>query len=251
MVQAYENSKNYVLRSSLQCKLLDVLERRCNCEEHYLWDTRVWIFLFAGFFPHGRVIESQVFLSNMVNRMDRSFVYYFLVFGACIQGYAHIRKVIVVDDTHLYGKYGGILLSAIAQDTENHIFLIAFYVVDKENDASWTIFFLKLKSIVKDEPDLCVISDRHFSIANAFSRVYSCVHHGLCMRNLAENLCVNQHYREHLYLFYATVKAYSFEEFSDNFLELKSNCPEAAHVLKNILGFKNGVEHTFRAIGMT
>ncbi|KAM3202773.1 hypothetical protein P3L10_030398 [Capsicum annuum] len=175
--------------------------------------------------------------SIMVKRMDGSFVYYFLAFGACIRGYAHMRKVIVVNGIHLYGKYGGVLLSAVAQDTENYIFLIAFCVVDKENDASWT-FFQKLKSIIEDEPDLCVISDKHISIANAFSRVYSRAHHGLCMRHLAENFHVNQHYREHLYLFYAVAKSYSFDEFSDNFVELKSKCPEAAHVLENVLGFE-------------
>ncbi|PHT51757.1 hypothetical protein CQW23_06219 [Capsicum baccatum] len=58
------------------------------------------------------------------------------------------------------------------------------------------------------------------------------------MRHLTENLRINQHCREHLYLFYATAKAYSFDEFSDNFVELKSKCPEAAHVLENVLGFE-------------
>ncbi|KAM3249991.1 hypothetical protein P3L10_011761 [Capsicum annuum] len=176
--------------------------------------------------------------SIMVNWMDGSFVYYFLAFGACIRGYVHMRKVIAVDGTHLYGKYGDVLLSAVAQDTENHIFSIVFCVVDKENDASWTFFFQKLKSIIEDEPDLCVISDRHISIANAFSRVYSHAHHELCMRHLAENLCVNQHCEEYLYLFYTAAKAYSFDKFSDNFVELKSKCPEAAHVLENVLGFE-------------
>ncbi|XP_047253745.1 uncharacterized protein LOC124887870 [Capsicum annuum] len=132
---------------------------------------------------------------------------------------------------------GGLLLSAIAQDTKNHIFPIAFCVVDKENDASWIFFFEKLKSIVEDKPDLCVISDRHISIVNAFSRVYSRAHHELCMRNVAENLHVNQHCGEHLYLFYAAVKTYSFNEFSKHFSKLKNNCPETAHVLENMLDF--------------
>ncbi|KAM3251480.1 hypothetical protein P3L10_005550 [Capsicum annuum] len=152
--------------------------------------------------------------------------------------YAHMRNVITVDGTHLYGKYGGILLSAVAQDTENYIFLIAFCVVDKESDASWTFFFQKLKSIIEDEPDLCVISDRHISIANDFFRVYSRAHHGLCMRRLTKNLCVNQHCGEHLYLFYVVSKASSFDEFSDNFVKLNSKCPEAAHVLENVRSFK-------------
>ncbi|KAM3287663.1 hypothetical protein P3S67_021093 [Capsicum chacoense] len=114
--------------------------------------------------------------SIVVNQIDGSFIYYFLAFGASIQGYAHMRKVIVVDGTHLYGKYGGVLLSVVVQDTENHIFPIAFCVIDKENDTSWIFFFQKLKYIVEDEPDLCVISDRHIIIANAFSRVYSRAH---------------------------------------------------------------------------
>ncbi|KAM3357695.1 hypothetical protein P3S68_020626 [Capsicum galapagoense] len=176
--------------------------------------------------------------SIMVHQINRSFVYYFLAFGAYIMGYSHMRKVIIVDDTYLYGKYGGVLLSAIAQDTENHIFPITFCVVDKENDASWTFFFQKLKSIVEDELDLCVFSDRHINIANAFSRVYSRSHHEHCMRHLAENLHVNQHCGEHLYPFYAAAKTYTVDEFSEHFAELKNNIPKETHVLENVLGFE-------------
>ncbi|KAM3205477.1 hypothetical protein P3L10_028887 [Capsicum annuum] len=58
------------------------------------------------------------------------------------------------------------------------------------------------------------------------------------MRHLAKNLRINQYCGEHLYLFYAAAKPYSFDGFSDNFVELKSKCPEAAHVLENVLGFE-------------
>ncbi|XP_016574392.1 uncharacterized protein LOC107872111 [Capsicum annuum] len=33
-------------------------------------------------------------------------------------------------------------------------------------------------------------------------------------------------------------KAYSFDEFSENFEKLKYNCPEVAHVLQNVLRFQ-------------
>ncbi|PHU04229.1 Cytochrome [Capsicum chinense] len=79
---------------------------------------------------------------------------------------------------------------------------------------------------------------RHISIGNAFSRVYSRAYHGLCMRNLAENLRINQYYGEHLYLLYTIAKTYTIDEFSDHFAELKNNSPEAAHVLKNVLSFE-------------
>ncbi|PHT81284.1 hypothetical protein T459_14299 [Capsicum annuum] len=179
---------------------------RCNASYWMCWKGSVIAKnIFRGTPEHGyaclpaffhmvELLNPRSSYSIMINRMNGSFVYYFLAFKACIQGYGHMRKVITVDGTHFYGKYGGILLSAVAQDTENHIFPIAFCVIDKENNASWTFFFQKLKSIVEHEQNLCVISNRHISISNAFSRIYSRAHHELCMRHLAENLCVNQHY---------------------------------------------------------
>ncbi|PHT31692.1 Tubulin alpha-1 chain [Capsicum baccatum] len=111
--------------------------------------------------------------SIMVNKVDCRFMYYFLSLGPCIRGFAYMRRVNAVDDTHLYGKYEGMLLSAVAQDTENHIYPVAFCIVDKENDVSWMFFFEKLKSIVADGPDLCFISDRHKSIANGIMKAYN------------------------------------------------------------------------------
>ncbi|KAM3326492.1 hypothetical protein P3S67_001618 [Capsicum chacoense] len=110
------------------------------------------------------------------------------MFGASIRGYAHMRKVVAVDGTHLSGKYAGVLLSAVAQDTQNHIYPLTYCVVDKENDESWGFFFEKLKSFVVDELELYIISDRNISIANGLARHYSLVYYGGCMRHLSENL---------------------------------------------------------------
>ncbi|XP_016570919.1 uncharacterized protein LOC107868795 [Capsicum annuum] len=159
--------------------------------------------------------------SIMVNKVDCRFTCCFLSLGPCIRGFTHMRKVIVVDDTHLYGKYEGMLLSAVEQNTENHIYPIAFCVIDKENYASWMFFFEKLKSIVIDGPDLCFISDRHKSIANGIVKAYSHAYHGYCMRHLGENLW-----------------AYSPEEFSDHFVEFKNYYPEVAFFLEHEVGFE-------------
>ncbi|XP_047253721.1 uncharacterized protein LOC124887850 [Capsicum annuum] len=172
--------------------------------------------------------------SIMVNKVDCRFMYYFLSLGPCIRGFAHMRKVIMVDGIYLSGKYERVLLSVVAQDTENHIYPIAFCIVDKENDMSWTIFFEKLKSIVVDGPNLCFIFDRHKSIAKAYNHA----HHGYCMRHLGENLRVNYHCRENFYLFYNVAKAYSSEKFSDHFVEFKNYCPETAFFLEHELGFE-------------
>ncbi|KAH0776479.1 hypothetical protein KY290_007890 [Solanum tuberosum] len=178
----------------------------------------------------------------MVSGDTHRFMYYFLEFGACIRGFSHTRKVIAVDDTHLHGKYEGVLLSVVAQDTENHVYPIAFCVVDKENDASRTFFFEKLKNIMVDESNLCFISDRHKNIANGIAKVYNHTHHGYCMRHLGENLWVNHQCGNSLYLYYNAVKAYSLEEFNDHFFEFKDKSPEEAFVLEHDVGFESGAE---------
>ncbi|KAH0685866.1 hypothetical protein KY284_016419 [Solanum tuberosum] len=174
----------------------------------------------------------------MVNKDIHTFMYYFLAFGACIKGFSHMRKVIAVDDTHLHGKYEGVLLSAVAKDTENHVYRIAFCFVDKENDASWKFFFEKLKEIVVDEPYLCFISDGHKIIANGIVNVYNHAHHRYCMRHLGENLCVNHHYGDCLYLYYNMANAYSLEEFDNHFVEFKNKCLAAAVLLEHEIVFE-------------
>lgn len=60
--------------------------------------------------------------------------------------------------------------------------------MDKDNDDSWTFFFVKLKEIMIHGSYLCFISDKHKSIANGIAKVYNHAYHECCMRNLGENL---------------------------------------------------------------
>ncbi|XP_049352797.1 uncharacterized protein LOC125817302 [Solanum verrucosum] len=126
----------------------------------------------------------------------------------------------------------------VAQDMENHVYPIAFCAVDKDNDVSWTFFFEKLKEIVVDEPNLCFISNRHKSIANDIVNVYNHSHHGYCMRYLGENLRINHHCGDYLYLYYNAAKAYSLEEFDNHFVEFKNKYPAAAVVFEYDIGFE-------------
>lgn len=58
------------------------------------------------------------------------FKYLFVALNASIKGYEYMRKVVVVDGTHLKGKYGGCLITASAQDGNYQIFPLAFAIVD-------------------------------------------------------------------------------------------------------------------------
>ncbi|KAL0655426.1 hypothetical protein Bca4012_076010 [Brassica carinata] len=75
--------------------------------------------------------------TEYVEDVGHRFKYMFLAMGACVKGFQHMRKVVVIDGTHLRGKYAGCLLIASAQDGNYQIFPLAFAIVDGENDKSW------------------------------------------------------------------------------------------------------------------
>nr|XP_025673285.1 uncharacterized protein LOC112772527 [Arachis hypogaea] len=71
--------------------------------------------------------------------VDGSTVYFyrlFWTFPPCIEAFRHCKPLVSIDGTHLYGKYGGTLLLAIAQDGNSNILPIAFALVEGENAES-------------------------------------------------------------------------------------------------------------------
>ena len=69
--------------------------------------------------------------------------------------------MISIDGTHLYGKYRGVLLIAMATDANNKILPRAFAVVDKESGPSWGWFLERLRISLEDviaDKDICIIS---------------------------------------------------------------------------------------------
>ena len=70
---------------------------------------------------------------------DNRFEICFMALDACIFDFHECcRPAIVIDGTHLKGKYKRILFIATAMDGNDKIFLIAFGVGHLENDQYWT-----------------------------------------------------------------------------------------------------------------
>ncbi|CAA7025722.1 unnamed protein product [Microthlaspi erraticum] len=89
--------------------------------------------------------------------MDQ-FKYCFLSLYASMLGFQYLRHVIVVDGTHLTGKYGGVLLVAAGQDANFQVFLLAFGIVDAENNESWGWFMTKLQQCFSPHPMHNIVS---------------------------------------------------------------------------------------------
>jgi len=77
-----------------------------------------------------------------------------------------------VDGIFLKGKSHGTLLLATAQDGDNHLFPLAFSIVDYENDKSWNWFMVQLRHVYGVKEDLVFVSDRNLSIPKAVHNVF-------------------------------------------------------------------------------
>jgi hypothetical protein len=99
---------------------------------------------------------------------DVSFHRLFWSFEPLIKGFAFCKPIVQVDGTWLYGKYKGTLLLAVAQDGNNHIFPVAFAIVEGETKEAWNFFLKNLRTYVTPQQHLCLISDRHASIKSAY-----------------------------------------------------------------------------------
>ncbi|XP_048613434.1 uncharacterized protein LOC125587253 [Brassica napus] len=137
------------------------------------------------------------------------FKYLFFTLGACIEGFSAMRKVLIVDETHLKNVYGGVLLVAAARDPDHHTYPVAFGVAD----------------------------DRNKSLINAVGAVFPQAAHGYCIWHLSQN--VKGHVRNHrdtcAFKFMECAHAYTVAEFLNLYDAFRRRYPSAAEYLdKNV-----------------
>ncbi|XP_025627850.1 uncharacterized protein [Arachis hypogaea] len=94
----------------------------------------------------------------------------FWSFNPCIRAFRHCKPLVQVDGTHIYGKYKGTLLVAVAQDGNQNIVPIAFALVEGETADAWHFFLRNLRMYVVRKDGVDMISDRHESIRAVVNR---------------------------------------------------------------------------------
>ena len=133
------------------------------------------------------------------NPQEKIFGRVFWAFAPSIAGFAYCRPLISIDGTHLYGKYKHVVLMAMAFDADDHIFPLAFAIVESENGDSWAWFMDCIGRHVTDRVGLCVISDRHAGILKTMAELPRWTapnaHHRICIRHLKSN--VNSMFHDH------------------------------------------------------
>ncbi|KAL6577201.1 hypothetical protein OROMI_011477 [Orobanche minor] len=154
-----------------------------------------------------------------------AFEYCFMSLAASIRGFKACRPVIVVDGTHLKGKYNGIMFVAATKDANEQIFPLAFGFGAKECDESWIWFLEQCRRTFGSPENLLIVSDQHVSIKNALDVVYPGTPHGICTYHLQGNI---RWWGDHaIIMFQAAANAYRCRDFEDRMANLKGFAPGA------------------------
>ncbi|KAM3320722.1 hypothetical protein P3S67_007924 [Capsicum chacoense] len=96
-----------------------------------------YVYMLNSVYPNSHI--------RMHKSPDNQFMYLFIALQPFIRGFRYCRPVVVVDGSHMRGPYHGIFVSASTLDGTGHMLLLAYEVVDSENDSSWMWFFQQFK----------------------------------------------------------------------------------------------------------
>ncbi|KAH9681520.1 SWIM-type domain-containing protein [Citrus sinensis] len=97
------------------------------------------------------------------------------------------RPFIRIDGCHLKGKYGGVLLAAIATDANKGIVPLAVCVCEIENTETWTWFLEHLHNYLDDGRQVTFINDRQKGLLNAIPNTWPSAYHRACCRHVYAN----------------------------------------------------------------
>ncbi|KAA0065849.1 protein FAR-RED IMPAIRED RESPONSE 1-like [Cucumis melo var. makuwa] len=174
---------------------------------------------------HGDIVESYALIPRFFDKLVESnqgtctalemddnghFKFFFMAFGASIEGWKYCRPIISVDGTIL--KYS-------------------------ENVVSWTWFFEKIRGSFLGRANLVIVSDRHLSIPKGVLRGFLDVEYCVCTKHLLSNLKL--HFKDPLldkYLF-SCAFVYTVEEFEYHMRCMKSVCSNIRDYLSSV-GFE-------------
>ena len=85
------------------------------------------------------------------------------------------RKIVCFDKTFLAGPSKDTLLTAVAQDGNESLVLVAFSIVESKNSSSWNWFIEKINNEFNlNTEETVIISERDKGIVQAFSNILPC-----------------------------------------------------------------------------
>lgn len=135
------------------------------------------------------LLKNQGSIASVATDSDGAFSYCCLAFDAYLKGFKEgCRPFVGLDGCHLKGKFGGVLLSAVALDANNGMYPLAIFICDSENKENWTLFLTAIRDRVNEHPlPLTFISDRQKGLIPSVKDVFPTSRHRFCFRHMFEN----------------------------------------------------------------
>ncbi|XP_057543517.1 uncharacterized protein LOC130821753 [Amaranthus tricolor] len=184
---------------------------------------------------HGGFAESYPALPTL------QFKACFISFAAQVRGFlGGCRFIIGIDGAHLSGYYKGIMLTEVAIDRNNEIFVLAFGIIDIESIDSWTYFFRNLRCLFaqygSQKDDWTFISDRmRIRVESALFEVFPRATRRICYQHLYSN-CKTAGWSGAAFhkLFWIAANAYNEYVFGKAMSKIKEFDATTYDYLKNV-----------------
>ncbi|XP_072094073.1 uncharacterized protein [Arachis hypogaea] len=146
----------------------------------------------------------------------------------CLNGYkngfrAGCCPLIGLDGAFLKTMFGGQILSAVAQDANHHIYVIAWAIMEVENTVNWKWFLELLHQDLGDYKthSWYFISDMQKGLIHAMQEVMPNVHHRFCVWHIWRNFNKQWKDIELWGLLWDCAQATTFEEFKEHRKKMK------------------------------
>ncbi|XP_028224649.1 uncharacterized protein LOC114406205 [Glycine soja] len=152
----------------------------------------------------------------------------YICLAGCKKGFvAGCRPFIGLDGCFLKSAFGGNLLSAVGLDGNNHIYVIAYAVVDIENKDNWKWFLTLLHEDLGDyiQNGWNFMSDMQKGLIPALQEVMPGAPHRFCVLHLWKNFTKQWKSKELKGIVWQCAKSTTVAEFEGHMAHLKTiNC---------------------------
>ncbi|RYR10458.1 hypothetical protein Ahy_B05g078897 [Arachis hypogaea] len=148
----------------------------------------------------------------------------YVCLSGCKNGFkSGCRPLIGLDGAFLKTQFGGQILSAVGQDANHHIYVIAWTIVEIENRENWKWFLelLHLDLGHYKKNGWCFISDMQKGLISAVQEVMPNVHHRFCVWYLWRNFNKSWKDLQLRGLLWECARATTHQEFRDGMDKIK------------------------------
>ncbi|KAF6163652.1 hypothetical protein GIB67_036112 [Kingdonia uniflora] len=149
-------------------------------------------FLLPGYCEQIKLTNPESIAHVSTLGSDNRFQHLFIAFDASIWGFLSCLPLIGLGAIQLKSKYLGTLLLVTSFDADDGLFLLAFGIVDVQNDENWMWFLSELHKLLEMNtekiPLLTLFSNEKKGIVDGVKRKFPSASHRFCMRHLSNEI---------------------------------------------------------------